>query len=106
VRNLFESSPSVDLVFSSPSLPDTSAKPAHPGDLTPLDAQFEAFSIATDAFQNMQVGDCELVEEFVRQVLPKLTTRNVHSDITCIPHELSGSHYLVRGEVLKSLPAH
>jgi len=106
VRNLFESSPSVDLVFSSPSLPDASAKPVHPGDLTPLDAQYEAFTIATDAFQNMQVGDCELVEEFVRQILPKLTTRDVHSDITCIPHELSGSHYSVRGEVLKSPPAH
>jgi hypothetical protein len=104
-RDLREMSPTVHLVFSSPSLPDASAKPAHAGDLAPLDAQFEAFSIVTDAFRNMQPGDCELVEEFVRQVLPKMTTRNVESDVTCIPHQLSGSHYSVRGEVLKPLVA-
>jgi hypothetical protein len=105
-RELRESSPTVHLVFSSPALPDASAKPAHPGDLLLVDAQFEAFSIATDAFRNMQPGDCELVEEFVRQILPKLTTRNVQSDVTCIPYQLSGSHYAVRGEVLRPLPAH
>jgi hypothetical protein len=106
MRELRESSPTVHLVFSSPALPDASAVPAHPGDLAPLDAQFEAFTIATDAFRNMQPGDCELVEEFVRQILPKLATRNVQSDVTCIPHQLSGSHYVVRGEVLRPLPAH
>ncbi len=105
-RELREGTPSVHLVFSSPALPDAGTKPAHPGDLAPVDAQFEAFSIATDAFRNMQPGDCELVEEFVRQVLPKLTTRNVKSDVTCIPYQLSGSHYAVRGEVLRPLPAH
>lgn len=105
-RDLLLSSPAVHLVFSSPALPDAGAKPAHSGDLAPVEAQYEAFSIATDAFRNMQTGDCELVEEFVRQVLPRLTTRNVQQDVTCIPHELSGSHYSVRGEVLKPLPAH
>ncbi len=105
-RELRESSPTVNLVFSAPALPDASAKPAHPGDLAPVEAQFEAFTIATDAFRNMQPGDCELVEEFVRQILPKLTTRNLQSDVTCIPHQLSGSHYVVRGEVLRPLPAH
>lgn len=105
-RELRESSPTVHLVFSSPALPAASAKPAHPGDLAPVDAQFESFTIATDAFRNMQPGDCELVEEFVRQILPKLTTRNVQSDVTCIPYQLSGSHYAVRGEVLRPLPAH
>jgi hypothetical protein len=97
---LHEMSPSVQLIFSSPSLPDASAKPARAGDLAPLDAQFTAFSIVTDAFRNLQPGDCELVEEFVRQVLPKLTTRNVETHVACIPHQLSGSHYSVRGEVL------
>jgi hypothetical protein len=106
MRELRESSPTVQLIFSSPVLPEARAKPAHPGDLAPVDAQYEAFTIATDAFRNMQPGDCELVEEFVRQILPKLKTRNVHSDVTCIPHQLSGSHYDVRGEVLRPLPAH
>src|SRR5580700_9887099 len=56
MRELRESSPTVHLVYSSPALPDASAKPAHPGDLAPVDAQFEAFTIATDAFRNMQPG--------------------------------------------------
>jgi hypothetical protein len=106
LREMREDSPTVYLVFSAPALPDAGAKPAHPGDLAPLEAQFEPFTIATDAFRNMQPGDCELVEEFVRQILPKLATRNVQSDVTCIPHQLSGSHYVVRGEVLEPLPAH
>lgn len=106
LREMREMSPTVHLTFSSPVLPDASAKPLHPGDLEPLDARFESFEITTDAFRNMQVGDCELVEEFVRQVLPRLTTRNVHSDVACVPHQLSGSHYAVRGEVLRPVPAH
>ncbi|MFI4890846.1 MAG: hypothetical protein ACHQIL_09970 [Steroidobacterales bacterium] len=97
-------SPTVHLVFFAPSVPVTDAKPLHPGDLAPLDAQFEGFSITADAFRNMEPGDCELVEDFVRQVMPKLVTRNVSKDITCIPYQLSGSHYWVRGEVLKALP--
>jgi len=94
-------SPTVHLDFSAPSMPDAADKPLHPGDLAPVAAQFAEFSLATDAFRNMEPGDCELVEEFVRQVLPKLVTRNVRKDVTCIPHQLSGSHYWVRGEVLK-----
>ena len=98
------STPTVHLAFSAPSMPDAAAKPLHPGDLAPVDAHFEDFSLKTDAFRNMEPGDCELVEEFARQVLPKLATRNVHQDITCIPYQQSGSHYWVRGEVLKALP--
>jgi hypothetical protein len=97
-------SPTVHLVFSAPSMPDATAALPHPGDPAPLDAHFEAFSITADAFRNMEPGDCELVEEFVRQVLPKLATRNVRKDITCIPYQLSGSHYSVRGDVLRLLP--
>jgi hypothetical protein len=98
LRELHEMSPTVHLVFSSPALPDPAAKPRHPGDLAPLDARFDAFSITTDAFRNMELGDCELVDEFVRQVLPKLATRNIEKDVACMPHQLSGSHYWVRGE--------
>lgn len=97
--------PSLSVVFTSPALPDAAARPAHAGDLVAIDARFESFTITSDAFRNMGVGDCELVEEFVRQILPKLATRGVQKDITCIPHQLSGSRYWVRGEVLKALPA-
>jgi hypothetical protein len=96
--------PSVNVVFSSPALPDAAAKPLHPGDLAAVDARFEVFTITRDVFRNMDIGDCELVEEFAHQVLPKLVTRAVKEDITCVPNQQSGSRFLIRGEILRALP--
>ncbi len=95
--------PSLRVVFSAPALPDAAAKPLIPGDLCAIDARFEAFTIASDAFRNMGIGDCELVEEFTRQILPTLMTRKVKRDISCTPPESGGSRFLVQGEVLKTL---
>jgi hypothetical protein len=89
------SGPSLAIVFSS----------LHPGDLGAVDARFEAFTITSDAFRNMEIADCELVEEFAHQVLPKLATRNLKQDITCVPFQQSGGRFLIRGEVLRPLPA-
>jgi hypothetical protein len=68
-----------------------------------VDARFEPFIITSDVFSNMGIADCELVEEFSRQILPKLAARNLKQDITCLPLEQSGSRFLVRGEVLRTL---
>jgi hypothetical protein len=92
------------IVFSSPALPDAAAKPLHASDLAAIDARFENFTITSDAFRNMGIGDCELVQEFTRQILPKLTARNVKRDIVCVPYEPSNSRFFVRGEILKNLP--
>jgi hypothetical protein len=97
------SGPSLNIVVSTPALPDTSAKPLHPGDLATVDARFEPFTITSDAFRNMGIADCELVEEFSRQILPKLVARNLKQDFTCVPFQQSGSRFLVRGEVLRTL---
>jgi hypothetical protein len=100
-----ERAASLQLVFSSPALPEASTKPLHRGDLSALDARFEAFTLTNDlAFRNFSIADCELVEEFTRQVLPKLETRDIRQDITCVPYQASGSRYLVSGEVLRNLP--
>jgi hypothetical protein len=96
--------PSLAIVFSSPALPDPSLKPLHEGDLAATDARFETFMITSDAFRNLGVGDCELVEEFARQILPKLATRDLRRDITCVPNQLASSHFLVKGEILRPLP--
>ncbi len=98
-------SPSLDVVFSSPAIPDAADKPRHVGDLAPTDARFEPFTISADAFHNMGLGDCELVEEFAQQILPKLATRDLKQNITCIPYQLSGSRYVVQGQILRALPA-
>jgi hypothetical protein len=94
--------PRLGIVFSSPALPDATAKPLHPGDLAGVDARFETFTLTSDAFRNYGIGDCELIEEFTRQILPKLATRDVKQDITCLPNQFSGSRFFVRGEILKA----
>jgi hypothetical protein len=96
--------PRLGIVFSSPALPDGAAKPLHPKDLAGVDARFEAFTLTHDAFRNYGIGDCELFEQFTRQILPKLATRNVTKDITCVPNQLSGSRFFVRGEILRAVP--
>jgi hypothetical protein len=95
--------PSVDVSFASPALPDPAARPRHAEDAAAVEARFEPFVITNDAFRNMGMGDCELVQDFARQILPKLAVRDVTVDITCVPHEESGSRYLIRGWVLKPL---
>jgi hypothetical protein len=94
--------PRLALVFSSPVLPDAAVQPLHAGDLSPVDARFETFTLTSDAFRNFGIGDCELVEEFSRQILPKLATREVKQDITCVPYQESGSRFFVRGEILRA----
>ena len=96
--------PSLNIVVSTPALPDPKLKPLQPGDLGRVDARFETFTITSDAFRNMGDADCELVEEFAHQILPKLATRNLKQDITCVPFQQSGGRFLVRGEILKTLP--
>ncbi len=94
---------SLNIVMSTPALPDASAKPLRPGDLAAVNARYEPFTITSDAFRNMGIADCELVEEFSRQILPKLAARILKRDITCVPLQQSGSRFLVRGEVLRTL---
>jgi hypothetical protein len=95
--------PSLNIVVSTPALADASAKPLHRGDMAAMYARFEPFTITSDAFRNMGIADCELVEEFSRQILPKLAARNLKQDITCVPLQQSGSRFLVQGEVLRTL---
>ena len=94
--------PRLSLIFSAPALPDAASKPLHAGDLIPVNARYEPFTLTSDAFRNYGVGDCELVEEFARDILPHLSTRNVKQDITCIPYQASGSRYFIRGEILRA----
>jgi hypothetical protein len=97
--------PRLSIVFSSPILPDAAVRPLHAGDLSPVDARYEPFTLTSDAFRNYGVGDCELVEEFARQILPKLAARDVKQDITCVPFQASGSRFFVRGEILRAAKA-
>jgi hypothetical protein len=96
--------PRLDLIFASPALPDNPGKANHSGELAPVPAHFEEFTLTGDTFRNLGIGDCELVGEFARQVLPKLAARDVTQDITCVPNQISGNRFRVHGEVLKAEP--
>jgi hypothetical protein len=38
-------------------------------------------------------GDCELIEQFRDKVLPMFATRNLTNQVTCVPHQDSGSNF-------------
>jgi hypothetical protein len=97
--------PSLNIVFSAPALADAKTKRPRAGDPGAVDARFETFTITSDAFRNMGVADCELVEEFAHQILPRLVTRHLRKDITCVPFQQSGGRFLVRGEILRTMPS-
>jgi hypothetical protein len=69
-----------------------------------IDAQWRAVALADRKPRELGTGDCELVEQFRSNVLPMLTTRNVESRTTCIPHQNSGSVIDLRFESLSLLP--
>lgn len=45
-------------------------------------------------------SDCELVQEFRDKVLPMFTTRNVSSNLHCIPHQTIGNQFNLSFDVL------
>jgi hypothetical protein len=96
--------PRLNIVFSAPSPAGAKGKPPHAGDSGAVAARFEAFTITSDAFRNMGIADCELVEEFAHQILPRLVTRRLQQDIACLRVQQSGGRFLVRGEILRAVP--
>jgi hypothetical protein len=73
---------------------------------TELDAQFPAYwqrvSLSRGAF-GLAPGDCELVEQIERKVLPKLAVRVVSSDMRCTPNQLTLGQPKLEVEALSDL---
>ncbi len=93
--------PRVRLVFHTPSLPGPEARDVG----EPVLARWRAVSLTRKQPRDLELGDCELVEQFRDRVLPAFTTRGLVSDIHCIPHQLSGTNFRLSFEVLEGLPA-
>jgi hypothetical protein len=70
-----------------------------------VNGTWRAVTLAAHAPRDLQIGDCELVEQFRQQVLPMFTTRNVVSNTTCIPNQESGSLIDLKFESFTTLPA-
>jgi hypothetical protein len=70
-----------------------------------VNGTWRAVVLAAHAPRDLQIGDCELVEQFRQQVLPMFTTRNVVSNTTCIPNQESGSLIDLKFDSFAALPA-
>jgi hypothetical protein len=58
-------------------------------DLTPFPAEWQAVALSRDRRLNLRAGDCELMEQIRRQLLPHLAIRDVSKRLVCSPGNLS-----------------
>jgi hypothetical protein len=92
--------PRVRMVFHTAALP----KPGEKDLGEPVLARWKAVTLTRRQPRDLELGDCELVEQFRDRVLPAFATRKLSSDIRCIPHQLSGTSFALGYEVLEGLP--
>lgn len=65
---------------------------------------WKAVALSNRSPQWLQDGDCELVEQFQKEVLPMFATRNLESRMTCVPHQVSPSSISLRFESFTGVP--
>ncbi len=93
--------PRVRMTFFAPELPAAGQKDVGP----PVAARWTPVTLTRRQPRALELGDCELVEQFRDRVLPAFTTRSARHDINCIPHQLSGSSFSLSFEVLVGHPS-
>jgi hypothetical protein len=77
--------------------------PADPGTGSSVPGVWRPVTFAARQPRELALGDCELIEQFRQQVLPMFTTRNVVSNMTCIPHQESGSNIDLKFEAFAAV---
>jgi hypothetical protein len=70
----------------------------------PVNGTWRPVVFAQHSPRDLQLGDCELIEQFKQMVLPMFTTRNVVSDTTCVPHQESGSNINLKFDAFAAAP--
>jgi hypothetical protein len=92
------------VVFSSLQA-GTSATPstAAPGGAQGVEGAWRHVELTPRHPFELQLGDCELVEQFRDRLLPMFQTRNVTNQVTCVPHEESGSNFTLGFDVFAPL---
>jgi hypothetical protein len=79
-------------------------KSDHPLDsLEQFPAQWRRVSL-TRGRLNLEPGDCELIEEIQKKVLPRLAVRIVNDDVRCTPNQLSLGQPRLEVDALVELP--
>ncbi len=75
----------------------------HLDSLEQFPAQWRRVSL-TRGRLNLEPGDCELIEEIQKKVLPKLAVRIVNDDVQCTPNQLTLGQPRLEVEALVELP--
>ena len=79
-------------------------KSTHPLDsLEPFPAQWRRVALNRGRL-GLEPGDCELIEEVQRKVLPKLAVRIINDDVQCSPNQLTLGQPRLEVEVLVEMP--
>ena len=79
-------------------------KSDHPLDsLEQFPAEWRHLSLSRGRL-NLQEGDCELVEQIRKKVLPKLAVRVVKDDVACMPHQETLGQPRLEVEALMEMP--
>jgi hypothetical protein len=69
----------------------------------PFAAQWQRLSLSRGKL-DLEPGDCELIDELRRKVLPKLAVRIVDNGVQCTPHQLSLGQPRLEVEALVEIP--
>ena len=69
----------------------------------PFPAQWKRLSLSRGKL-DIEPGDCELIDELRRKVLPKLAVRIVESNVQCSPHQVSLGQPQLEIEALVEIP--
>ncbi len=80
------------------------AKPLKVEPPTPGVGQWKTVELSGSRNRELQPGDCEVVEQFDRELLADFATRNHTSRFSCIPHQESLNGIQSHFEVLAPLP--
>ena len=78
-------------------------KSEDPAALAPFPAQWKRVSLSRGSV-GLEPGDCELIDEVRRKVLPKLAVRLVENGMQCTPGQVSMGQPQLEVEALVALP--
>lgn len=71
-----------------------------PAGVKPVQARWKTVKLPYRENGLNAAGQCELLEQFNKTVMPLFTTRNVDLNATCVPHQLSPIGTKLQAEVL------
>lgn len=90
--------PIVRMVFEAPGIPQAGRDAGEAAM-----ARWRPVTLSRNRPRDLETGDCELVEQFRSRVLTAFEIRGLEGDINCIPHQLAGSMFNLRFDVLEGV---